>query len=491
MTEADAAQADPREVLATPTDPSFEREPDEIERLEAHGTYIVTCAQNNTEPERKFLQTLKVAAQHKGAELLVIPIRYKNPTSRRDPQDENDSGYWWHREVEPYLVENELRVHRFCRIMADVKTQATVTNPLPSSRDARSQDASAIYGHGQLVMKTVPTPQHRLPKILYTTGAVTQRNYSTTAAGDLASFHHSNAAILLEVRGRRFFPREMTWDRRTETLYDLDTVFTPTGVRKAGRALAVYTGDEHEWFIDPAAKDATYGANGLVETVRPYKIVRGDVFDGYTVNPHETGLLTAAAKTQAGLHALEDELESMVHHLNTTTPEWAETLITPSNHHDFLKRWLEGDPRRVEPQNRKLYHYLCWRMLEEMQRTDAGVEMPDPLEMYCRGKVSDRIRFLKTDESFQMAGVELGMHGHLGPNGARGNVKNLARIGTRSMVGHGHGSWIWQGVYMVGLLGFYRQGYNKGPSGWLQCNGVLHENGKRQMSPIIDGMFRA
>lgn len=494
---ARSAAAAPADILKSPPDPSlsrdprFERDEGEVERIQAHGTYVVTCAQNDTPVDQRWLATLKRFCDERGAELIVIPIRYKNPTTRRDPMEDRTVGYDWAREVRPYLIENELRVHDYVRVMANVKPQATSPNPIPISRDGRTKYASGVYGHSQLVMRTVATPQSQLPKILYTTGSVTEKNYSDTPAGDMAAFHHTHGAVLIEVEGDGYWMRELVWDRRSGTMIDFDRVYRPRAKsKKAPRALAVLTGDEHAWFMDPVLKEATFGDGGLLDVLNPRHRVAGDVLDGYTMNPHEQGRhLSDAVKSVQGLDSWQDELDHLVDHLNETLRPGTETVVVPSNHHEFLTRALEGNPNNIAPKNRRLYHLLCLRMLEEAQRVDGGIALPDPVELFCRGKVN-RTRFLAVDESFQLAGVEMGMHGHKGPNGARGNVRNLARIGTRSMVGHGHGPGIWQGVYMVGMSTYYRLGYNSGPSNWLQCHGALHANGKRQMLAFMHGRFR-
>ncbi len=489
-----AVAAATRKVLEGP-DPTvaerFEHDEGEIRRIESHGTYVVTCAQNDTPVHKPWLKTLKRFCNERGAELIVVPIRYKNPTTRRDPMEERTTGYDWDSAVRPYLCDDELRVHDKVRIMANIKPQATSPNPIPTGRDGRTKSASAVYGHSQLVMRTVATPQAQLPKILYTTGSVTEKNYSDTPTGDMASFHHTHGATLIETDGDGYWMRELVWDRRTETMIDFDRSYGPKGrSKKAGRALAVYTGDEHQWFMDPAVKEATFGDGGLLDTLNPRYRVAGDVLDGYTMNPHEQGRhLSEAVKAEKGLDSWQLELDDLVDHLNETTRKGTETIITLSNHHEFLTRALEGDAQKIAPKNRRLYHWLCLQMLDEAERVEGGIMLPDPVEMFCRGKVQ-HTRFLAMDESFQLAGVELGMHGHRGSNGARGNIRNFARIGTRSIVGHTHGPGIWQGVYMVGMSCFYRLGYNSGPSSWLQCHAALNDNGKRQMLAFMHGRFR-
>ncbi len=469
----------------------FSRSRAEVEAIEAHGTYIVTCAQNNTEPEWDFLAALKVYAEERRARLIVIPIRYKNPTSRRDPQDATDRGYWWHDAFQEHLVEDELRVHSMLRIQADVSIQATAPQPL-STLDSRSQDASAVYGHPQLQMRTVATPHRLLPKLLYTTGAVTRKNYSRTKAGNLATFHHSHAAVVIEVRGESFHLREVCWSSGNRNFTDLDRVYTPEGSHPAPPVRALVTGDEHAWFHSPEVRQATYeGPESIVAVLKPETIVRHDVLDGYSISPwHGKKSLTRAAKARSGRDSLQRELDDCIRFIEATTPPGGRNVIVPSNHHDFLTRWLQAGETAVDPLNAALYHWLKWRVLSEAEDGPNGVTHPDPFELYASDKILVDARFLKLDEPFQVEDIELGMHGHLGPNGARGSVKNLSTIGARSIIGHVHSPGIYQGVYAVGTSSNLRLDYNPGPSGWLNTHAVVHANGKRQMIHVIRGRWR-
>src|SRR5665213_2178491 len=50
--------------------------------LKGSNSFIVTAAQNATPAHIGFLKSLESACNHLDAELIVVPIRYKNPTSR-------------------------------------------------------------------------------------------------------------------------------------------------------------------------------------------------------------------------------------------------------------------------------------------------------------------------------------------------------------------------------------------------------------------------
>ena len=70
--------------------------------LDSH-TYLITAAQNATPVHSAFLRTLRTAAEALGAELVVIPLRYRNPTSTWPASAQGEDV--WAPELAPYLPE--------------------------------------------------------------------------------------------------------------------------------------------------------------------------------------------------------------------------------------------------------------------------------------------------------------------------------------------------------------------------------------------------
>jgi hypothetical protein len=479
-----AGQTDPFKDRSPYVDAPWERSAKDIASLEKAGNFIVTCAQNNTEPDRAFLATLKKFCEANKAKLIIIPVRYKNPTQRSDPSEEDGDGrVWWHPDLRPYLIEQEIRVHPKLAIMGQVKIQATSPWPLRDGVWARSQDRSAIYGHPQLSMVSAPS---RGPKLIYTTGAVTIPNYSSTLAGNLAEFHHSLAAIVVEVRGKRFHMREVVWDG--DGFIDIDRKYTPRSAQDAPRALALVTGDTHARFADPDVLEATYGSGGITETIRPKALIWHDVFDAFAVNPF-ADRLRHAAMAKFGLLSVRDELDHLCAFIARYTPRDCESIIVRSNHNHWLERWVRGELRNVTPENLKLWLDLSHAMLDGVKSGPAGPEFPDPLALYCT-RAGLKARWLEESESFEVAGIELGMHGHLGPDGKRGSARLLSTLGYRSVVGHSHSPRLQHGVAQVGTSSKLRLGYNTGPSSWSHTHCAILANGKRQLLHIVGGRFR-
>ena len=143
--------------------------------------YIVTAAQNSTPIHARLWESIKNCAEYYDAEIIVIPGRYKNPTSQWTK--ENDDNEWWAAEVMPYLVRGTINLGKRL-IIINTKIQWASMNPL-TSMETLSGDKSVIVGHSKLALKSVATPQNKQPKLLYTTGCVTVKNYSDTKQGDI------------------------------------------------------------------------------------------------------------------------------------------------------------------------------------------------------------------------------------------------------------------------------------------------------------------
>jgi hypothetical protein len=161
-----------------------------------------------------------------------------------------------------------------------------------------------------------------------------------------------------------------------------------------------------------------------------------------------------------------------------------------SNHDSFLARWVVSQDWRVDPTNAEFYLRTALELVKRTSLQASGTVYPNPLGYWIEQRRDPRIKVLRQDESFTRAGVELSMHGDLGPNGARGSVANLRRIGVRSVVGHSHSPAINEGCYQVGTSTNLKLEYNAGPSGWLNTHCILHRDGKRQLINIINGAWR-
>jgi hypothetical protein len=471
---------DIKHVLA----PSVKRELKQKER------FIITSAMNNCRVDPDVWASIETYAKHNQAGIIVVPVRYKNPTSQAETRNQDDDA-WWDPIVVPYATDELVKLHEHLWVMGHVRVQATAVHPL-SGLEALSNGASAIFGHSQLAMQMVAAPQNKLPKVMYTTGSCTLPIYSDTKSGVKAEFHHGAGAVVVELDGPRFHIRGVVADR-DGGFFDLEYYYSPAGVKKHDGILALVTGDEHVMFADRNCKAATYtNDDSIVATLRPRTIVRHDVFDGYSISHHNRkDPVIQYSKHKEGHQSVLRELQMTAAWLDETTPDGVENVIVSSNHHDHLMQWIKQvDAFNEEPWNAEVQHELRGLIMQTTEFKDRGVVHGDPFAMWTAAHVKARTRFLGPDDSCRIGGVEVGMHGHNGTNGSRGNLLQLSKIGIRTVSGHRHTPGIIHGAYCVGTSSNLRLDYTKGPSSWAHCHCAIYPNGKRQLIFVVNGHWR-
>ena len=453
--------------------------------------YIVTAAQNATPVDANFFAALKVAAEHLEAELVVIPMRYKNPTTRWEKNRQEETDEWWSPAVGPYLFNARKKLHPHLILVGDIKIQPTATMPLTGLESLTGAE-SCIVGHTKMQLKSIPVPCGAFPKILTTTGACTQKNFSDSKAGALGDFHHCLGALVVEIQNsKKFHIRQINADRGDGSFTDLNTHYSPSGVSKAPPALGLVMGDTHARFICPKVDHATFGPGGIVETLNPEVLVFHDVLDGDTVNHHQVGdPFLAEAKRKAGAQSVQGEIQHMVDFINSRSGGRS-SVIVESNHHEFLTRWIKEGNWKSDLKNARFYLHTAEKMLESSELTGNGGKYIDPFAYWVKKLgAGDNVRCLGVDESFRLGEIECGLHGHRGPNGARGTLKNLSRLGARVITGHSHTPGIEEGHYQVGTSTPLRLEYTHGPSSWLNTHCVVYATGKRSLITIIEGDWK-
>lgn len=469
--------------VAYANEPTFERPEKDIKRLLKRKRFLVTCAQNNVGVETNFWASLQKYAEFANAEILVIPILYRNPTA---PGELEGQDAWWPKEVVPFLVQNEM-VFNGIRIMGHIRIAATSENPL-SGLETLSYADSAIFGHPQIQMRTVATPQNRLPKILMTTGSVSKKSYSKSKSGVKGEFHHSLGAAVIEFAGDKYHVRSVSGDAKGE-FYDLENHATPTGVRKSPGVEALVVGDEHTLFTDPEVIEATFtGSRSIANTLKPHFIVRHDVIDSYTISHHHNDRPSIQyAKNKTGMNSLLMELEHTARYIEKTTPKGSTSVIVPSNHHNHIRQWLEECDWKREPWNAKLYHELWVAWLQAIDNKESF----HPFTYWMKKNCKADVLYLTDDYPFVVKDIYCGYHGDKGLDGAKGNIRAFAKIGVKTIIGHWHAPGIEKGCTQIGTSTKLKLEYTSGPSSWLNSHAVIHPNGKRQIINIINGEWRA
>lgn len=455
---------------------------------------VITAAQNATPVHSYFFKALQLYCRENNAQLIVIPYRYKNPTSIfSDAAQEDD---FWAPETVPYLLNQRLRLNDSLVVMGDIKTQPTAVTPL-SGLETLSGSSSAIIGHPKLELATIATPQKKLPKILTTTGACTMSNYSDSKAGKKGEHHHTYGACVVEIDGDVFHMRQIN-AVNDGSFIELQHHYSASGKTLAPAPAALILGDLHAEVRDHDVMQVTFGPGGIVDTLKPAHIVYHDLIDFTSRNHHNVKdpfFRYARHHSADRRHdSVEAELREAFAFIDSVTPSFAKNIIVASNHIDALGKWVrEFDPRQGDPENALFWTRTYTAMLESSGMKNGGVSTVEPLTHWARQwmATASQTVFLGRGESFALHGIELAMHGDKGPNGARGSRQAFTKIGVKSVIGHSHSPGISAGVYQVGTNSRLDLDYAAGsPSSWLHTDCLVYANGKRTLLNIIGGAWR-
>lgn len=445
--------------------------------------FVVTCAVNNAAVHQGFA-ALKTYCDLLGALLVVLPVSYKNISLYTASQEYRKR---WSAELEQYLVRDRVHIGGGVEIAGDIPIAATAVNPL-EGLGAIGGNRWQIVGHPQQGMRPVATPANERPKRVYSTGACTTQSYSRTKVGAKGAFYHTYGAVVVEVLGQgTALVRQI--GLHGDSFHDIagGTVhkYTPSGSEIVDRVETLTVGDEHVRFISKSVKSATYGPGGMVERLKPKYIVRHDVLDGYAgSHHHRKNPLVGFAKHHSGANDYASELLQVVQHINETTPHGVQTVMVASNHHDHLAQWINSTNVNDDHKNAIV---LAELQLASRKAILNG-QNPDPLRLYCEGRVEADVRWLGRDERFLVRGVDHSQHGDVGANGGRGSPKTFAQSTYKMTVGHSHSPSIEKGCYTVGKS-TGRLEYERGLSTHANAHCLLYPDGKRTLIDIDRGRW--
>lgn len=450
--------------------------------------FVFTAAQNATPLVKDWWAILKIIAAQPATILRIAPLRYKNPTSRFAASQRNAD--WWAPEVRPYLTNMRLVINKNLVFLGDIPPQSTVSDPL-SGVEVISRERSGIVPAMKLQLKSVAAPAGRMAKIVTTTGACTEANYTRTPTGKKAEFHHSLSAIVVELEGPRFHMRVIHYNEKTKSCIDLDKLWTASGCSKAPRPLALAMGDTHVDFVDPSVVRATFGPGGIVPTLRPRHLIWADLLDGYSCNPHHEGdPMVAYAKRLSGRDVIRDEVNRAIAFVRKYTPADTLSIIQACNHNDFLRRYVLKTPWQEDPTNALFLSETSTEMLRTCKLGLSGTQYIDPFALHFRAAQVPNSRVLELDEQFVLADVVLHMHGDKGPNGSRGSLRALRRVASKGIAEHSHTLGVEEGWYQAATSTRLRLDYNHGASSWSNAHISLNADGKRQWIIMVDGHWR-
>ena len=463
------------------------------DRLKLKGKrFVITCAQNNTEVHEGFLRALETYCKANDAQLLVSRFTYNKGAYKNDSPD---GDLWYDPKIAKYTLDKSAEITKKLIVGGELDISPTATNPL-SGFDNYFQGASGIVPNPKVAMKSLPGLGEDNARFLYTTGAVTQRNYIQKKAGQKAEFHHNYGALLVEVDDKgNTFVRQLAADN-TGMFQDLTDKYMPDGKVLHNQPIeAVTLGDIHVEKRDPVQDDVNFGKGGILETLKPKYLFLHDIMDFTARNHHNIKDPFFWTEQKQKGNTVEGGIDLVAAFLKAHERPDRKDMVVESNHDEAFQRWLSEADARFDPDNARFWHEAC---AEKMRQIEAGNTDFNVFEWAVKQKAElKNAVFMRENQSFVIAkdedgrGIETALHGHSGPNGARGSPRGYTQMDMKANTAHTHSAGIIDGVYTAGVSGKLDMEYNKGPSSWSHSHIITYPNGKRSIITVKDGKWKA
>ena len=461
--------------------------------------YILTCAQNNTNINKNYWSNLLLYAAKLEAKILVSRFSYnktaygkKAVKAGKGPTVEDKQELWYAEEISPYVFDERAQLAPDLLFCGELNISPSAVNPL-SGLNEYAGAASTIFPHATIAMESVATLD-KPAKLIYTTGTVTLLNYIQKKAGNKAEFHHSFGALIVEVNSDgNWWVRQLIADKQG-TFSDI-TKYGSIKVHHqkltTGKVTACVWGDIHTQQAEETIQQSVFGTGGVLDTLKPDYQFAHDILDFRPRNHHSRN--DHHARYQYFIERKEsvyEEVKEVVDCLQLMNRDFCQTVVVDSNHDNALQRWLKEADYRTDPINAEFFLQLQSRKYKSIRLQDTNYHVfEDAIRIADKQGVAQDVKFLRENESFQLKDVEFGMHGHLGASGSRGSARGLAKIGTKSIIGHSHSARIVRGCWQCGTFSKLNLDYVKGPSAWTHTFCIMFDTGKRQLITFRNGKW--
>lgn len=478
-------------------------------KRDTHHTFILTCAQNNTDVHLPTWTNLLALAEHEGAKVFVSTFLYskrglgarndkaqivKKDGSKRSDLDE----IWFDQRVMPFINNDRVEIAKGLVWCGELNIIPTAASPL-TGLEVYTGRKSMVAPHVTQQMASVAAyGEGDGAKLNFATGTVTQRNYIQRKEGFKAEFHHMYGAVIVEVdEAGHWWVRQLNADS-DGTIYDLHLRVQDGKITKGHWTEGVTGGDTHEDEKDPDVHRIKYEKGGMIDVLKPkYNFVH-DLLNFARRGHHSRKDPYHAIQMHVEKReSVQEEIAGCRSFLEEIKRPWMQTVVVNSNHDRHLDRWLSETDGRFDPVNAKYWSWLNGlkiNLIYDGNATDLfGLCVNDCDPVW---NTVNRVKFLQEDEGFITCkafggGIENGMHGDRGANGARGSLRQFAKMGRRCNVAHSHAAGGYQGAMQAGTNSKKKLSYNHGASSWSQTDIITYVNSKRTFVTFAFGKWRA
>ncbi len=472
--------------------------------------YVLTSLQNNTHLHPGFNNLLGLVDYYDGlpqssCELMIGTFSYQkaaygSKSVKRGTLDGHEGDkIWYAPEAEKYIVDKMIALAPALVWNGHMNILPTNKHPL-TDFDGYNGRMSNIVPHAQIAMESVASMPDEAAKLNFSTGTIGQMNYIQKRAGIIAEQRHSYGAVLVEVNSAgSWWVRQLHIDK-DDAICDIGPEGTVGGIRVQGGEVrqediveAINWGDAHASEMDLWVRELGWSKGGMLDQLHPKFQFMNDLFSMRSRGHWDLKKFhTMYRKYSVGEESVEEEVQVTADFMVEANRDWCEMVVVPSNHDKHLERWLEEADFRIDPTNAR---YFCWLQYNYLDQIDRDNRSFSVLEFALGDVGAPAARYLDIDESFVICrdtpngGVECGLHGHEGNNGARGSTQGLTKLGRAINKGHDHIAAIRLNVYSAGACASTYP-YMNGPHSHSITHTVTFKNSTRQQLTMWDNKFR-
>jgi len=486
--------------------------------------YFLSSCQNNTYPHPGLANVRAYgdwfATQPKSSFEMIFGSfsyaidAYGVKAVKRGSYDESKKGekLWFAPELVPHIKDESIQLAPGLIWCGEMNILPTATSPLTGLDDYNGR-SSNIIPHAKHAMESIASLADEATKFNYATGAITMRNYIKKRAGIVAERKHSFGGVLVEVdcEGNWYVRQLQIGD--DGAVYDIgprgyrgvriadgkvDAIPLPKDLNAPGRSFieAVTWGDIHASEMELWVRELGWGPRGMLNQLRPRKQFWHDLFSMRAAGHHEIkDFHRTFEKHVNGESSVDDEIQVTADFATEAYREWCESVVIRSNHDRHLNRWLNEANPAHDMTNARYFYRLQDKLLDAIEGGDKDFNVLEWALRNCANPIPAGVKFNGEDESYIIlkkhgGGIECGLHGDLGPNGARGSTRSLRKLGRRVNKAHDHKATWYDGVLSGGACA-RSFSYSKGPNAASISHILTYENASRTILTFWNEKFRA
>lgn len=453
------------------------------EVVKKYKRFVITTAVTGTAVDANFYKSLKRFCKQRKAKLLILLC--SDPAKSRETSEQLGV-------IDPVLADETIvfedtKLNNNLHI-STIKLSAKALIPTSGLQRIGKQRGSFIYAAPKFFLEytSVRNNKDKWPHAIMTTGGITipdyrSEYYMSERTAYIAEFDHTLGGIYVEIEDEEAYHfRQIECLNTDGIFYFEDKKYTPTKTLE-GRPEAMVLGDLHVGSTCPLTRQAWIE---MIKVCKPKRIALHDALNGTSINHWiEKDIIERARLAMAGHDSLEKELQHFSEELKFWCSLVEEVLMIPSNHNDWLEKWLRQAKYAKDPLNHYIGLCLAKAMFEGHYPLKYAVEELNKTKL-------DNLIWLGRNDDYFIGDMQINCHGDGGVNGSRGSITSMETAYGSSMSGHGHTAGIRRRTKRVGTSTYLQEDYNNGPSTWTNTSGFVYPDGSSSLYNAIGGKWR-